>query len=158
MTIPQKHPGMTNAEFKVLGDCIRSVGDKMGLRDWLFNVKYQPPTKEDGTENIEAAAQCEPVYGKKVANLWFARNFRHEVAPERQVVFVVHELLHCHFDGIDTLTRNALENHLGQIYYHAWHPGFVHQIEQTVNAIAEEWAKVMPMIKWPAKKKPTRRR
>lgn len=154
----KKHPGMTNTEFVALGNYIRMVGDKMGLRDWLFNLMHGLPQKPDGTDDPEAGAQCQPIWGKKVANIFVGHDFR-QLSPERQRVFVCHELLHCHFDQIDSLVENDLHTHLGEIYYRAWKPGYTLATEHCVNAIAEEWAKTLPPIKWPSgRRKPVRRK
>lgn len=148
MTKVQKHPGMTNADFEELGRYVRWMANDMGLRDWWFDLKWDVPRREDGAEHMDAGASIKPIYGKKLALLWFSRDFRDE-PPDRQRVWVCHELLHCHFDTIDTLTSNELQTHLGEIYYQAWYPAMKLAIEHCINAIAEEWGPKMPMIDWP---------
>jgi hypothetical protein len=120
----------------------------MGLRDWYIDLMYRPPEEKDGTPDTNAAARVEIPWGKRYVQVFICAEFM-EYRPERQRQFVVHELLHCHFDHLDSLTQNELRDHVGEIYWQAWHPGFWLMFENTIDAIANAWAEKLPVISWP---------
>lgn len=156
--IPRKHSGMTNEEFAELGKYIRFVADRLGLRDWFFSLRYEAAEERDNDQgdlnetHPGAGATIDPVYGKKFANVWVCRDFR-DIDPERQRVWICHELIHIHLDLIDTLTRNEFRTMMGEMAYNAWRPGFVYGVEHAVNALAEVIGPTVPLINWPDKSK-----
>lgn len=144
----RKHPGMTNAEFGVLGKYLRSMANEMGLRDWYFQLMHGPPINFDGSEDKSAGARIETFWGKRVAHVWVCSDFK-ELKPDRQRQFICHELVHCHVDHLDSLTDNKLRDHMGEQYWQGWHQGFYLSFENAIDAIAQAWADKLPLIKWP---------
>lgn len=148
----QKHPGLTNPEFKELGSYMRWIANEMGLRDWYLRLMHVPPEETDGKRDRRAAARIEITWGKKHADIYVCEDFK-EFEPDRQRQFMVHELVHCHFDHLDALTDNQLRDHLGEIYWQAWHPAYWLMFENSIDAIAQAWAEKLPLIDWPKPKK-----
>jgi hypothetical protein len=147
----RKHPNLTNEEFAVLGRYIRERADEMGLRDWQIDLMHGPPVNDDGTEDSSCAARIDIRWGKRLARVWVEREFK-ENPPERQRQFIIHELVHCHFDHLDSLTSGKLRDHVGEIYWQAWHPAYWLMFENAIDAIAYSWAEKMPLIQWPKSK------
>jgi hypothetical protein len=154
--VKRKHPQLTNTEFEVLGQYIRDVADEMGLRDWLFYLMHGGIEDDDFAGRVDAAMRIEPVWGKKVANIQVGMDFR-EIAPVRQRQFVVHELVHCHYEIADVQLRE-LRGFIGQVAFDAWWIGMKHGIEQAVDACAEAIAPRMPLIPWPDKEDKSKNR
>jgi len=147
----QKHPGMTNAEFRRLGEYVRWMADAMGLRDWYFNLKHSPPLRDDESVDKGAGARIEIYWGKRYADISVCEEFR-TMRPDRQRQFICHELVHCHLDHLDSLTDNKLRDHMGEMHWQGWHMGFDLAFENAIDAIADAWARKLPLISWPKPK------
>jgi hypothetical protein len=126
-----------------LGAYVRWVANELGLRDWTFELVWEPPEEEN------AVASVQPTEGRKVAVVKFCSDFL-ELKPEDQRNCVVHELIHCHHVGATDMVRLDLLKHLSQQSYEIFWGGFVRQIEYMTDGLAEAFAPHMPLIDWPS--------
>lgn len=90
---------MSEKDWKILEDYVRWVANEVGLKDWKVNVLRELPEKADH------AGECDCLFGRKIANITFHKNFRSD-RPEQQRQTVVHELLHCHFAAAESTVYN----------------------------------------------------
>lgn len=69
---------------------VRLLADRLGLKDWSFEVEdYEP-------NNCEAIAAIHIVTGRKFAVIRFRADLLKET-PQQQRHTVIHELIHAHF-------------------------------------------------------------
>jgi hypothetical protein len=95
---------VTAKTYRSLARYVDAVAAEFGLRDWTICILDEPP----GTEG--ASATCEPIFGRRLANLRFARHFFH-ASPEDQRETVIHELLHCHLAATDQAFADSVRLH-----------------------------------------------
>lgn len=134
-------PGFTAEQRLALGRYVRWVGDKLGLRDWRFELQYAPPPI------AEALAMVSPVYGRKVASIWFCRDFaEHPIAEQRQII--VHELVHCIVDNVYSPMENTLPKLLGTAAWAILWEATRERSEFMVDQLADAIAPFMPEIDW----------
>ena len=134
---------MTRREQKALGAYVRWVADRIGLRDWHFNVIYG---HDEGEDTI---AICTPTYGRRRAQLSFAEDFSTAYTAEEQRNTVIHELLHCHLAPVQDQVRLDLLGPLSQSGYDLFYSAFRQNLEYAVDSIAAALAKDLPLIAWP---------
>lgn len=92
---------MTPAQSrKALVGYIRYLANELGLRDWTFELEYhQLPPIEDASASIDC------IFGRKYAVIRFADTFfQADRSDQRNTM--VHELIHCHLDGMDAVIRD----------------------------------------------------
>jgi hypothetical protein len=128
--------GMPRADFKRAGEFLRFAADRLGLRDWAFNLKWQP------CEDNEAMASVTCVEGQKRANITLSRTFADYPWPEQRKA-LIHELLHCHFEPVCQVLWSA-EPHLGMGAFNILDRNHHMAIEYAVDAIAHEVAGFFP--------------
>lgn len=133
---------MTEAEYKVLDGYVRTIADRLGLRDWAVKVGRHPSGEGTG-------ADMHGVYGRKIAHIRVCAEFRQESEVDQRH-YIVHELVHCHFESIRHLiecglpSAQALSGAAQQVLYQS----FYQQLEYGVDAIAVVIASYMPPIVW----------
>lgn len=133
----QVWPGMSRKRMDEIGAWLRETADKVGLRDWYFELKHVPLAESD---DCGATIVCLP--GRKVAYV----RLRHDFPTwkrEDQRATLLHELLHVHLDPISKATNedSIVAALLGKPAA-AQHSAEVHWcIEHAVDAIAYEMAK-----------------
>jgi len=120
------------------GPYLRFLADEMGLRDWTVQLECGP------LENAEHVAEIQRIYGRKHARIRVSPEFWTE-HPERQAQTLIHELLHCHFAGVQD-AGVILGGVLHRKAYAAWHPPFEHQVEYAVDALAGVLARLLPPL------------
>lgn len=133
---------MRKRDRKALCGYIRWVADTMDLRDWVFDVSYEPPS------DPEAYATCRPILGRRRAVLKFCADFR-EMEPDVQRNTIVHELVHCHMAGLQSQAELDLESLLGKPTDAVFFSAFRRNVEYAVDGLAGAIAKHMPYIDWP---------
>ncbi len=111
-----------------LGQYIREAADGLGLRDWSFTLLAE--SADEGNN-----AQIATVYGRKQACMKFQHRWWNE-PPEDLRHTVIHELLHCHMDGMDTAINGA-EELLGRAAWHMLEHAHHAATELAVDAIAD---------------------
>lgn len=90
----QQWQTMERKRFLYFGRYMRRIADKLGLRDWYFEVQRLPLAYDSAN-----SAEVRPTYGQKHAVVKLCWDFNSET-PERQRMVLVHELIHCHLHGI----------------------------------------------------------
>lgn len=121
---------------------LRQLADMMGLRDWV--IRLDMGALEEGT-----MGQCFIPYGRKLADIKLAE---HDTIEELRET-MVHELVHCHLDGIRFPISN-IRNVIGQSLYDVASESTRDYVEQATQGIAREWAKTLPLpIKGATKRK-----
>lgn len=123
---------MTDADRDRWTGYLRDLADRMGLRDWRVHVLEQVTDEEH-----DAQVFC--VRGRKIANLRLSPRFG-ELAPERQRLTLVHELVHCHFAAMDELVMGRWDGHEYDAY--------LIPFEYGVDAIAHVLAPHLPLPLW----------
>lgn len=117
---------------------VRTVADRMGLRDWVFTIEAEEA--EDG-----AVAQVDQTHGQKHANIWFADVFfTKEAAMQRHIV--VHELVHCHLAPAQHMIFGSyLRDELGNGRYDVFEGTWRMNLEYGVDGLAAVIAEGMPL-------------
>lgn len=126
---PDVWPGMSHTQFIALGEYVRWLADKLGLRDWTLVLSKTPD--EDPT-NI---ASVTPVEGQFRAVIQLSDTFA-DREPEDITNTLVHELIHCHHRDMNDLIRLGLPNYLGQTVFGIFGEGFRQAEERSVDALA----------------------
>lgn len=141
---------MTSKEKKALLTYVRMIADRMGLRDWRFDVLEQEPEtgKEYEGTNFQASASCEPTPNQRRASLRFADDFSSKSRDEARHI-LVHELLHCHMAAVYECGRNGVLDQLSQSTYNMFMFSFTQAWETAIDAIAIAWAEKLPLPKFP---------
>jgi hypothetical protein len=128
---------LLNGDVKALGEYVRDLADRMGLRDWVINIMKDPP------ENVNHGACIDVIYGRRVANLQFREEWP-EWDSEQLRSTVCHELVHCHINPL----RNAIDNieaAVGKMIYDPLYNSVTDYIEYATDAIATAWAETLPL-------------
>lgn len=129
---------MTLRERKRMAVYLRSLANTIGLRDWTFNIQQDEPD----TKEAYAAITC--VYGRRIANVWFAHGFEH-LDPVLKRHVILHELLHVHLWPITSLASETLEAAMGATAYAVYDEALTERIEHAVDAIADAFADAIPV-------------
>lgn len=116
------------------------LANSLGLRDWEIRFRFdESPGDEDSLASIE------PVYGRKYAILRLRDDFTDLPAAEQRQT-LVHEFVHCHFSMLQhQLKSDDLMDHLGRGQHYAWYEAAKMMLELGVDAIATEWAELLPL-------------
>ena len=120
---------------------LRDLADRMELRDWTVRFLHEPCG--DGS-----LAECRVVYGRKWVDVQVCSRF-FDMPPDEQRQTLVHELVHCHFDAVEGVMRDARQakafpKRARRVVEHAQHRA----VEHGVDAVAEALAPHMPMPPW----------
>lgn len=134
-------PGFTEDQRQVVGRYVRATANAMGLRDWLFELMFDPPPVES------AFAMVRPTYGRKVAAIWFQRHFA-ELEPEKARHAIVHELAHCITDPITTTLENVGKKLLPTTTFDALWEATRERSELATDHIADILEAHIPLIDW----------
>ncbi len=129
---------MTHVERKRFARYVRTMANTLGLRDWTLNLQHDEPDTKDAW----ASVAC--VYGRRIANLWFAHGFE-DLSPAEQRHTIVHELLHIHFDRVRSLADGTLPGLLGAAAYAAFEAAQREVVEHGVDAVADALASALPL-------------
>ena len=122
---------MTDPRKAAFSPYLRCLADMMELRDWSVRIDNGAP------DNANAMAKVDTAYGRKLLWLNLSETFL-DSSPEEQRQTLVHELVHAHFASM----HHFLCHHLGE------GPAFeAYRLahEYGVDAIAEGWAKTLPL-------------
>jgi hypothetical protein len=122
---------MTDERKTRYGDYVRELANAMGLRDWTISISVAPPSDE----NHIAANWA--TYGRKLQTLYLSERFLDSSAEEQRAT-LVHELVHAQFAHLHSLALRLLTSDGAK---EAW----TLAMEYTVDGIAEEWAKTLPL-------------
>lgn len=130
------------AQTKAIERYIAELKEPLGLTDWEIVLRQDAPEKDD-----DALATIQVVYGQRRANLRLCHEFV-MIPARRQRRVLVHELLHCHFDGIDKLTEGLAEA-LGANAAVVFELSHRLALETSLDAMATAWAEVFPLPRIP---------
>ena len=124
-----------------LANYLRALADQMDLRDWTVRFIHTP-CRDD------ALAECTVIYGRKWVDVEVNRKFL-KMSPQDQRATLVHELVHCHFDAVEGVMRDArqakaLPRRTQALIEQAQHRA----IEHGVDAVAEALAPHLPLPPW----------
>jgi hypothetical protein len=137
---PEVPTSMTDDAHRVLVNYIRDVADRIGLRDWQFDLARDVVPEKNRIAQVE-------VWGDSVtATMWIGESFW-KYGPRMQREVVVHELIHCHTDRLYRRARDVARN-LGREAYMIALDSFDQQHEFAVDGIAAAWARMLPFIDW----------
>ena len=137
-------PGFTTEQRLAVGAYVRYVANLMGLRDWTFELQYDPPPNED------TFAMVRPVYGRKVASVWFCRAFA-EMDAEKARHTVVHELAHVVTNQITAVLRQVGPGLVGEAAWTVLWESTRERSEIATDQIADILDSFMPLIDWEAR-------
>lgn len=132
--------GMPRSEFRLYGEHIRDMADRMGLRDWWFLLSWQPTKYDDCLASIDVT------YGRKHATIHLARDFAVRGDDAERHHSIIHELMHCHLDGIDSFLRMVAEDTMGKVGAHVLLTAIHERIELVTDALAEVLSVHLPGI------------
>lgn len=111
---------------------VRDIADRLRLRDWTIRVM------DDEPEDKDAAASCQCIYGRKLANIRLAGSFLDD-EPAEQRHTVVHELLHCHLDDAYWFAYGQLPGDGGT------REAFVRFFEKGIDGLADAISPLLPL-------------
>jgi hypothetical protein len=134
---------LTKPQFDIVGEYIRNMADALGLRDWHLFLKYEPP------DDAETGAMVVPIEGRKHASIYLCEDFR-DLKPENQREYIVHELLHLHFQpACDVIRADLWESNALSFSQHrqVWE-SFKRLMEYGVDGVTEHIAGFFPLIEW----------
>lgn len=115
---------------------IRTYADELGLKDWRFIV-----SDEDAPD--DAYAMIDTTYGRKVAVIKVCKEFESE--PDwKQRECLIHELIHCHFDGMDRIV-DTISDQLHRDVWSVFYASFRREVEIGTDAIALAIAAHFPL-------------
>ena len=116
---------------------VRLLGDCLGLRDWTFNLSYDPPSRDDALASVECT------YGRRIATIWFCTDWWERDPHERHHV-LVHELVHIITDPLKTYLGETLPSLVGSpaasAVYEAVRQHEEHAVDQLATALAPHLA------------------
>jgi hypothetical protein len=130
--------GMPRHEFNRLKDYLRDIADRLGLRDWTLDMSYEPLQSDD-----DGAACVKCLYGRKRVEVRVARDWA-KMDGEDKRHYIVHELIHPHFDASHSLFENELKKLVGESMATALEAQHRQHIEFGVDAMADALAPLMP--------------
>ncbi len=130
---------MTDDQHESLTTYVGTLREALGLRDWAIEVKRRPAGED-------TSAQIACVYGQRWAHLRVDEHWW-DNAPEDQREHIVHELLHCHMDPMDTLVC-SLEGTLGSGSFAVAHSAHRTAMEFAIDGIARAVASFLPLPPW----------
>lgn len=140
MTCVTIEPGNTridHAYLRELATYINETAAALGLADWHFTIEAEPA--KEGTY-----AQVNPVMGQRRAWLRFAVEVFDQSA-ERLREVIVHELMHCHVDRMDTAFHAAVDAGLGPQAEAVAVANWESVLEDAVDNIATAIAMFLPV-------------
>jgi hypothetical protein len=117
---------------------IRTLADRLGLRDWKFVVTDHPG--ETGPNLLDVAT----VPGRRLAHVRILPLFYEVTAAERRHA-VVHELFHCHMNPLLDHAE-MLRPPLGGQTFDMFFQDHVRRLEEGLDAIAGCVAPDLPML------------
>ena len=139
----------TKAQFRrFTRGFVRPLGDKLGLRDWSFDVRRsdEEQSRHPGEQVI---ATCHPYYGRKVAEITLHPLF-FELAPDRQRHALIHEMVHCHLAAVQNQVEEDLKEHFSDSAYSVFFDSFRRNLEYAIDGIAETFAELATQIPEPS--------
>jgi hypothetical protein len=145
---------MNKAEWHALGEYLRAIADMMGLRDWHLDLSHEPSAEEPNEDGDITWGKVSPVEGRKKATIRLGAGFR-GLPPYEQREIVVHELAHCHLRRLADVTRVDLPacKAISQVEYDCFWRQAKREVEHAVDAISSNWARRLPLPKWPQVKR-----
>jgi hypothetical protein len=121
---------MTDAERESLERYLRTLADRMALKDWAATI-----LDDQSADGTHADILC--VEGRKVGRVRFARDWA-ERSPEDLRHTCCHELLHCH--------HGALMVEMGRRLNKADFATFMMLLEYAIDGIADALAPHLPLM------------
>ncbi len=103
----------------------------------MVGIADDPPERDDANADIDVPE------GRRSAMIRFASTWA-ERPPEELRQTVVHELLHCHTEGVFT-PINAISYQVGQLIHGPLYQAVLTAVELATDGIACEWAKTLPL-------------
>lgn len=137
---------MRRRDVKAIELYTRRIADKMGLRDWEFNIVVTGDP--GGPDGHKWGACCSPFTGRKLAVIALHPERRDDDLGEFRDT-IVHELTHCHLFAMWESCIDDLDGLLDDGAYEVWAAGVRRSMEYGVDAIAKALAPHMPLIRWP---------
>lgn len=125
---------------RILVNYIRETADRMGLKDWQFDISAREP---------QSGAICSTeVWGdSQTATLWIGPMFW-KYGPRMKREVLCHELTHWHTDILFKNAREVMRRTLGREAYELSLASLKQAHELTVDSIASAWAREFPLIDW----------
>lgn len=109
---------------------LRSLADRMGLRDWEVKVADEPP------RDSSASAGVFLPYGMRYVKVHLGESFL-DGTPEERRTTLVHELVHVHFAAASGMAEDLI----GDGERKCW----LRMFEYGIDAVAEAWAPSLPL-------------
>lgn len=131
---------LTKDAERVLVNYIRDCADRMGLKDWQFDISARDP--QSG-----AIASTEVWADSHTATIWIGSQFW-KYGPRMQREVIVHEVFHWHTDKLIRAVREVYRKTLGREAWELAYDALKQQHELTVDAAASAWAREFPFIDW----------
>lgn len=125
------------AQWRALGQYIRDTANTLTLRDWYLTLLDITP------ENEDTAASVKSIYGRRRAEIKLRRDWWQDDA-ETLRHHIVHELLHLHHEGMDTVLH-GLKPTLGEAIFNPVYEAFRWQMEMATDAVADAIAPLLPL-------------
>jgi hypothetical protein len=132
-----------NGDRTKLGEYMRDVADKMGLRDWHLWLSKEPAPQDPYDKESKVAAHVHVVHGSKRATISFHKDWMHD-DPDEFRQNMVHELIHCHTAPMRWAVNNVKFTASGPMY-EVICAAYEDAHEVAVDDISRAWAEFMPL-------------
>lgn len=133
---------MTDQQYRVLVNYIRSTADHMGLRDWQFVL--EPAFLTDPPGKLAATS----VWGdSKTTTMEFHSDF-FTLGPLMQREVVIHEITHWHLEPPWRFVAAIADAHLSREAAAVMRTAYEQHMELSVDSISAAWARHFPVINW----------
>lgn len=135
-------PGMSREFFDSVRDYLGELCSRMRLRDWTVELSYEPDGEADHAASVEIP------HGRRCASIQLARNFARKT-PEEIRTILVHELVHCHLDAVDTTLSQVLPTMIGQVGWVPLRELLARDLEVATDQLSEVLAQFLPEFRPP---------
>jgi hypothetical protein len=129
---------MSRKQFFRIAVAIRWMANQMGLRDWVFQLKWE---SAEGKE-YDTYARIEVLNTLKLANIWVCLDFA-SLDESEQRRCMCHELIHVHLDLSNTIGDQTIQDLVGHSVYQLFAEEAHRAIETATEAMAKEWSKTL---------------
>jgi len=125
--------------FSALSRYVRAVADAIGLRDYEVEVEHRPTSDN-------SLGECDVSAYRRSLRLRVCAEFR-DLDPQKQRHVIVHELVHAHFSGLDSVIR-GVERWMPESAFEMFYESYDREQERGVDAVAVCLCNAAPLPVW----------
>lgn len=134
---------MNDVQFEVVQTYLNEIKDFLGLKDWIIELDRTEPKSDNSWAEVTVCDAHDTAWVRIAYPSFF------EQKPEDQRQWLIHEVMHCHFDRIQEVMRKLekhTENSSAMEFAKDQH---MTEIEFSTDRIARVLAPFFPLPKFP---------